>query len=689
MNEDVGKFTATIGIDVGGTFTDFVAVLPNGNLRFHKEPSTPADPSLAVRSGLDRLVKENSELGGVALRIVHGTTIALNAVLQRKVADIALIVTAGTRDVLEIGRARLPSSFNFHITKETPIVSRDKVLEVGGRMAADGQILERPTDADIERICAELSRLGVGAAAIMLLNSYVDSTLEDELAAAVRKRMPNLLVTCSSQIWPEIREFERAVVACINAQVHPLMESYLGILSERIAESGVEAILQLTSSSGGMLGLITARQRPIETMLSGPASGATAAAKLAQARAIPYALTFDMGGTSADIAVIANGQLEFTTTSHIGDLPLMMPVVGVSSIGAGGGSIISADAQGIIKVGPESAGANPGPVAYGIGGERPTITDCYLVLGIISPDNFLGGRMKLDRTASERALKKIADRLGLSSAEQAAEAAINVATARMTTELFKLLALKGHDPAVQTLLPFGGAGPTHSVLLAHEAGLANVAVPPAAATFCALGAAMADLRRDFVAALGHVRLVETADRLWENWRVLEQQARAWLEEEAIPVLSQEIQYGADMRYAGQSHNLMVSVSAATHDANDMSGVAAAFHTAHEAIYGFRESDQAIEVVTQRLSIIGKVPEVNLPRTAEPDAGSKASQKPTTRKVFQKNEWVTVSVHQRGAMTPGGLVSGPAIVEQSDTTTWIPQGWNVKSDQRGFLLIERS
>jgi N-methylhydantoinase A len=319
-----------------------------------------------------------------------------------------------------------------------------------------------------------------------------------------------------------------------------------------------------------------------------------------------------------------------------------------------------------------------------MGGTRPTVTDCYLALGIISPDNFLGGRLALDRGGSERALKIIADQLGLPSAAHAAEAAIKVATARMTTELFKLLALKGHDPAVQTLLPFGGAGPTHSVLLADEAGLESVVVPPAAATFCALGAAMADVRRDFVSALGQARLVKIADRLWANWEALERQAKEWLDGEGIPVLSEEMQYGADMRYAGQAHNLMIAIPASVRGDKNLSGVAEAFHAAHEAIYGFRETDAAIEIVTQRLSIIGKVPEVEMPRS-----GSTAEHKPSTRKAFCKGAWVDVSVHQRGQLTPDVVISGPAIIEQSDTTTWIPQNWQVKADAVGFLIIERS
>jgi N-methylhydantoinase A len=677
---------ATIGIDVGGTFTDFVLALPEGQLVFHKEPSTPKDPSMAVHLGLKHLVDAHPALREARTRIVHGTTLALNAVLQHKVADIALVVSRGNRDVLEIGRARLPSSFDIHVAKERPIVPRDRILEIGGRTDADGIVLSRPAEAELDELCARIRGLGVGAVAITLLNSYVDATLERELVAAIAARLPDLLITSSSSVWPEIREFERTVVACINAQVHPLMEDYLATLAQRIDGAGITAALQLTSSSGGMLSVHSARARPIETMLSGPASGATAAAKLAKAQGIGSALTFDMGGTSADIAVIVDGVLEFTTTSRIGELPLMMPVVGVSSIGAGGGSIVSVDAHGIIKVGPESAGANPGPVAYGLGGVRPTVTDCYLVLGLIDPDGFLGGRIRLDKARAEVALQEVADRLNLPSAAHAAEAAISVATAQMATDLFKLLALKGHEPATQILMPFGGAGPTHANLLAEEAGLAGVAVPPAAATFCALGAALADVRRDFVAALGHARLVGLGDRLWDNWATLESEAKDWLAGEGIAILSQDLEYAADMRYAGQAHNLMVTVPASARAARDVSAVAQAFHQAHEAIYGFREDDAAIEIVAQRLSIIGRVPSFELPRTvAAPRAGGHLR----TREVFHGGAWVEARVVRREELGSGTWLDGPLIVEQSDTTTWVLPGWHLAADEVGVLNIERS
>jgi N-methylhydantoinase A len=675
----------TIGIDVGGTFTDFVAVMPDGSLLFHKQPSTPDDPSLAVSEGLGTLLGRHTALEGGTIRIVHGTTLALNAILQHKVADVALVVSRGHRDVLEIGRAKLRTPYNIHLNKEQPVVPRRHIFELDARIAADGSILGQPDAAAIDALTATIAASGVGAVAIMLLNSYVSPALEAEVAEAIRARLPDLPVTCSAEIWPEMREFERAVVACINAQIHPLMEDYLAQLGARV-ERATRAVLQLTSSSGGMLGLASANQRPIDTVLSGPASGATAAAKLCKAAGMKAALSFDMGGTSADIAIVTDGEVEFTTSARIGDLPLMMPVVGVSSIGAGGGSIVSVDAYGVIKVGPESAGARPGPVAYGLGGTQPTVTDCYLVLGFIDPDRFLGGTMPLDADRATRALAEVATRLGLPTATHAAEAALRVATVRMASELFKLLAQKGYEPSGHVLIPFGGAGPTHAVMLAEEAALAGVTVPTAAAIFCALGAAVADLRRDFVRSLGKVRLASLTDRLWANWQELEVHAQQWLDGEGVPIIGRRLVHAIDMQYAGQSFSLTVPIPAMVRAACDLNGVMRAFHQAHEAIYGFREPDHAIEAITQRLSIIGEVPKADLPDLAP---GAIAPRSRGVRPVFHAGAWIDAHIYRREDLGAGAAIAGPAVIEQDDTTVWMPQGWSLTADRLGLLVLTRS
>lgn len=651
----------------------------------HKQPSTPHDPSEALESGLGALLEREPGLRDGPVRIVHGTTIALNAVLQHKVAEIALVVSQGSRDVLEIARIRQSSPFNIRAVRDEPLVPRGRVFEVGARISAVGTVTADPTDEELDALCGRIAGTGVGAVAVMLLNAYVAPDAERAFADRIAARLPEVLVTRSAGIWPESREYERAVVACLNAQVHPLMQGYLSQMRRRVeAVLRTEPVIQLTSSAGGMLSIETAAERPIDTMLSGPASGATAAARICEAAGISAAISFDMGGTSADIAVIHDGVVEFTTKSKIGELPLMMPVVGVSSIGAGGGSIVSVDAYGVIKVGPESAGANPGPVAYGLGATRPTVTDCYLVLGFIDPDQFLGGAMPLDVAASRASLERVADRLGLPSAAAAAEAAIRVATARMATELYKLLAQRGEEPGHHFIVPFGGAGPTHAVLLAEEAGMAGIAVPPAAATFCALGAAMADVRREFVRGLGRVRVESFAEGLWENWAALETEASRWLAGERVLTNAEHMLHALDMRYSGQSFSITTEIPRAVREARDVAGVISAFHAAHERIYGFRESDEAVEAVTQRLSIIGEIPKLSLPDLPPGRNPDRLSVRP----VFHRGEWIEAAIYRREQFGAGSTASGPAVVEQDDTCLWAPPGWRVTAEARGILIVTR-
>jgi len=679
--------TLRVGIDAGGTFTDFVAVLPNGQMHYHKEPSNPADPSAPVEAGLRGLLQNEAIASQTRdLLVVHGTTIGLNAVLQGKGARTAVLVTRGLRDVLEIERGRLPNHLSLHAVKPDPIVSRDLVLELGARADSNGEITDFPEAAEFDAVCEEIRRLAPEAVAIVLVNAYISPKLEASVEREIKARIPDLLVTCSASVWPELREYERAVIACLNAKVHPLMEAYLHSLETRIAGLSTKSKLQLSTSSGGMLSLSGALERPIETMLSGPASGTVAASRLARDLGISSGITFDMGGTSADIAILTNAKVEFTTTSHIGALPLMMPVIGVSSIGAGGGSILKIDSAGLLKVGPESAGSRPGPVAFGLGGTEATVTDCYIALGIIDPTNFLGGRMTLDVDAALAALDAVAKRLGLASAQAAAEAALNIATVGMSTELFKLLAQGGHDPNEHVIMPFGGAGPTQAVMLADDAGLPGVAVPPAAATFCALGAVMADARRDYLRSIGQTGWYDLPPKIWSAWSEMRAEADAWFAAEDMTVRGHRFEYQIDMRYAGQSHNMIVNVDESVVASKDLAAVAEAFHKSHEALYDFHETDEKVEAVSVRLSIIAMVQEVAL-ATLAPHQGE--AQPSSRRKIFHRGAWVDSAVYQRSALGAGATFTGPAVVEQSDTTTWVPPGWTVVVHPTGTLLINRS
>jgi N-methylhydantoinase A len=678
---------ARIGIDVGGTFTDFVLFVPDRpGLTHHKQPSTPDDPSRAVAEGLLVLLEKASLSPNQVGLLMHGTTIGLNAVIQRRGARVALVVTRGFRDVLEIGRSRMPSSFNFHANKEVPLVPRDHVLEIGARLDRNGQPTQRPDDAELARTAAALRALAPDAVALMLINGYAAPEVEGALADRLATLLDGVPVSSASVIWPEIREYERTLVACMNASIQPLMQGYFDRLQQRLTDHGVTAPLFVTASNGGSLSVATARLRPVETLLSGPASGVMAASRLAGQAGIARIITLDMGGTSSDIAVSSDGEPEFATRTEIGGLPLVLPVVAVSAIGAGGGSVLRVDGQGVLKVGPESAGADPGPVAYGRGGTRPTVTDCYLVTGLIDPDRFLGGRLRLDRAAAEAALAAIAARLGMTGPDAAAVAAwgaLRVATSGMVTELFKTMASRGYDPSEFALLPFGGAGPTHANLLAEEAEIPRILVPGAAATFCALGAASADLRRDFVRSLRRRLDPASAAELSTLFAALNDDARTWLSGEGDLARSVDFQHAVDMRYAGQAYELRVPLS---HGSSERTLLAEAFHAAHERLYGFREEEAPIELSTARLAIIGRVAPVPLPRVA-PRAEPPAPR--IRRPVFLGDGWVEAAVYDRAALGAGQCITGPAIIEQEDTTTPVLPGWRARVDDYGNLDLATS
>ena len=529
------KNGARIGIDVGGTFTDFVLFDPDRKSLIHyKEPSTPEDPSQALIVGLQSLLKK-ADLGADQIdTLMHGTTIGLNAIIQRRGAKIALIVSEGYRDILEIARSRMPSSFDFHASKEEPLVPRHRIIEVGARLSANGTTTQLPDDIALKEIAAQLNTLDVDAAALVLINGYTNPSVEKELAQKISDKTNGLSITSAAAIWPEIREYERTLIACLNAYIQPLMQRYFEGLKTGLARDGVHAPILVTASNGGSLSIGSAQERPVETILSGPASGVMAAARLAATSGVRAIITFDMGGTSSDIAVAQDGSAALATKTDIGGLPLVLPVVDVSAIGAGGGSIVWVDDHGVLKVGPRSAGAMPGPISYGRGGTEPTVTDCYLTLGYIDPTGFLGGRMQLESAPAAAALAQIGNRIGFQDENAAAEAAqgsLAVTTAGMATELYKTLAARGLDPASFALVPFGGAGPTHANLLAEEVGIARIVVPPAAGTFCALGAAAADLRRDFVRSLRRELDEATAATLAETFEALAAEGNDWLNQE--------------------------------------------------------------------------------------------------------------------------------------------------------------
>ncbi|MEV0387549.1 hydantoinase/oxoprolinase family protein [Nonomuraea sp. NPDC050643] len=689
--------TARIGIDVGGTFTDLVAVVPErGLVVHHKEPSTPADPSLAVADGLAAILVRAGLRPEEVAGVTHGTTIGLNTIIQRRGARIALVVTEGYRDLLEIGRSRMPSSFDLYAGKEEPLVPRNRIVEIPARLGPGGEPVTEPDAAALDRVAARLEAIGADAAAVVVLHGYTRPAFEEGVAESLRDRLPALPVTASATVWPEVREYERALVACLNAYIQPLMEEYFTRLERRVRALGVTAPIFISASNGGSMSLRSAAERPIETVLSGPAAGVAAAARLARESDIAGIVTFDMGGTSSDIAVTVGGTPDLATHTTVGGLPLILPVVAVNAIGAGGGSVVWADGAGVLKVGPASAGADPGPVAYGRGGDRPTVTDCYLVTGLIDPATFLGGRMPLDVAASAKALSEIA--LGSPTspggdAEEVAAGALRVATAGMATELQKIMAQRGLDPRRFTLVPFGGAGPTHATMLAEEVGVAHVVVPPTAATFCALGAAGADLRRDFARSLRRPLDAAGAARLADVLAELSRQAHDWLAGQHGAGLAARLSAATDMRYAGQAYELRVPLPVTPDGTGPFdairldagAAVAEAFHAEHERLYGFRDQRAPIELGTARLGVVS--PMAELPSVTVP-AGTGAPRPTGHRRVLLAGAWHDAAVHLRAALGVGDAFTGPAIVEQDDTTVVVPPGWSGDVDRAGNLHLRR-
>ncbi len=673
-----------IGIDVGGTFTDFVmADGETGRLALFKEPSTPEDPSLAVVNGLSAFLEQEGMSAADVGGLMHGTTIGLNAIIQRRGAKIGLIVSKGYRDILEIARCRMPSSFDLHASKEAPLVPRARIVEIDARMNRGGKMTAYPDDAELDRVAAELMALDLDAAALMLLNGYADAVAETDVASRLATRLNGLTITSAAAIWPEIREYERTLVACLNAYIQPLMDAYFRRLSEGLTAMGVTAPLLVTASNGGSLSVASAVARPVETILSGPASGVMAAVRQAALSGMRNIITFDMGGTSSDMAVATDGAAGIATRTDVGGLPLVLPVVDVNAIGAGGGSVVWADDLNVLKVGPHSAGAHPGPVSYGRGGTEPTITDCYIATGFIDPAQFGGGAMPLDGGAAVAALYDIAKRTGIATdAAALAEGALAVASSGMAGSLFRTMAERGLDPREFVLVPFGGAGPTQANLLADDIGIGRILVPQAAGAYCAMGAAGADLRRDFVRSLREPLNDDSATRVFKVFGALEAEGKAWLAEELAHVTITRFERSADMRYSGQAYELRVDLDGAS----DAADLAERFHVEHERIYDFRDAEAEIEIGTIRMAAIGEGQALSLPQaTGETGAAPERGRRP----IYVRGTWHEARVYDRATLGADATVPGPAIVEQPETTTVILPGWIGHADEFGNLIIERA
>ncbi|GDY33294.1 hydantoinase/oxoprolinase family protein [Gandjariella thermophila] len=644
---------ACAGVDVGGTFTDVVVHAEGHRPRAVKVPTTPGDQAEGVAHGV-----EEGWPGAPPRLLPHGTTTATNAVLERKIARTVLVTTEGFADVLQIARQDRPALYDLSVVRPEPLVPHDRVVTVAERTGPDGRPVVELTGEEIDRVVGEVDRLDPESIAISLLFCYAGDEHERRLADALARL--GVPISRASALLPEFREFERASTCVLNAAVEPVMRRYLSNLSARLPDPTITVM----TSSGGTAGLEFAASAPVHTLLSGPAAGVVAAGAVARSAGFADAIAFDMGGTSTDVCLVRGGAPEVSTASEIAGLPFRTPAVGIHTVGAGGGSIVWVDAGGALRVGPHSAGAEPGPACYGRGGTEPTVTDAHCLLGHLAPGRELGGGLRLDVNAAARALDRLPEAAG------GAHGVLAVVRATMARALRRVSTERGVDPAGLALVAYGGAGPLHATALARELGCAAVVVPPAPGVLSALGLLLAPARYEASRTL----MADAGADLDAAWADLEREAR---EELAGQGVGGEITLSrvADVRYAGQSHELRVDVEPGV-------DIAELLHRAHREAYGYAMAGEPVRVVTLRVVAQGE-PILSAPPSAW-DQGQPVPE--ASREIGVAGDTVKARVVSRAGLDTGDTVTGPALVEQSDTTTLLAPDEIAVVDDAGNLVV---
>ncbi len=678
--------TIRLGVDIGGTFTDLVLLDDKtGQTMVVKVPSQPNKPADALAAAVKRALKQANAPAESVNLLNHGTTIVTNAVLEGNLARTALITTSGFRDVLEIGRHVRPDMYDLNQDKPTPIVPRDLRFEVKERMAPDGNVLVSLEPDSVRAAVAAAKASGASAIAIGFLHAYANTEHETAMKAELIAALPEVSVSASSDICREIREFERISTVVLNAAAMPVVSRYLEILGELTADLIPKARVLLMQSNGGSMTVGAARQAPAHLVYSGPAAGVLACQFIGQLTQRPNVLGFDMGGTSTDISLVYRGEPLMTTEADVGGYPVKLPVLDVNTIGAGGGSIAWLDSGGGLRVGPKSAGADPGPVAYQQGGTEPTVTDANLVLGRLIPDRFLGGEMMLDPDAALAAIrKKIAEPLGLDPISAAA-GILRIANANMERALKVSSAERGYDPRDFSLIAFGGAGPVHAAALAKEVGFASVLVPESPGVFSAFGLLVADLRHDFVRSY-MVGLDQVSTKMltsfYADLQALGEQA---LKDDGLDEQRWTFQRTADLRYVGQAYEVNVAFPDGSIDADTVAEVKSRFHGEHQRLFAHSAEDDPVEFVSLRMVATGSV---DAPTFRKQQALSTPVSQADTRDVYfeEANGFTACPIYQRQNLYPGAEFQGPAIIEQLDTTTVVHPGQTVSVDDWGSLII---
>ena len=673
-----------LGIDVGGTFTDVVLYDEDrGALTLGKSPTNPLDPTTGILAALTPLAVDLRTTS----RIVHGTTIGTNAILERAGARVWMLTTRGFRDTLEIARTNRTVLYDIRALKPASPVPRPRVVEVDERVLADGTVRQELRDGDLRdalgRICAAADGEDAAALVVGFLHSYANPTHERRAAAMAHHMLPGWFVCTSAEVLPEMREYERFSTAALNAYIGPKVGGYLSRLGQALAGRGYAGRVYITTSSGGIMSSDLAARFPVHTVLSGPAGGVAAAVSLGRLIGCPNLITYDMGGTSTDVCLVEDLEPSLTTEQHIAGLPNRTPQIEINSIGAGGGSIAWLDAAGALRVGPRSAGAIPGPACYARGGTEPTITDANIVLHRVAPAVPLAGVVKLNEELARDALGALLGRVaGLSGEEALAEGIIRIAVARMVSAIKEISIAKGHDPRDFVLLAYGGAGPMHAAFVAEELDIPRVIIAPAPGNFSAFGALISDLRRDYVRTRLTPTRGETLKGIEHVFEELQREAREDLEVAGISPEHISFSRTLGMRYVGQSWELLVKMPAG---ADTMRVLETAFGQAHQRRYG-HATDGPIEIVNVRLTAIGAIPKPAFPRWAA--SGTAGAAQPAVRQVIFGGERMPTSVYRRDRLPGVVPFEGPAIVEEMGATTVIPPGWTAAVGMAGEITLTR-
>jgi N-methylhydantoinase A len=672
-----------IALDVGGTFTDVALLDPaTGALWITKTPTTPADPSEGFLQGVEKALRLAGAEAARLEQVLHGTTTATNAILEGKGAPTGLLTTAGFRDVLEIGRHDIPRRANmFAWVKPPRPVPPELVFEVPERVAVDGEALE-PLDEDAVRAAARALRAaGVTSVAVCFVHAYAAAAHERRAAELLRAEHGECAVSLSSEVLPVFREYERAMATVLNAYVQPLVGRYVGRLTQRLATRGVGADLRIMKSNGGLVTADVVRRQSVHTALSGPAAGVVGARLVAEAAGFADLISVDVGGTSADVCLIRAGEAEVTAEGTVGAWPLHVPMIDIHTIGAGGGSIARVTEDGSLTVGPESAGAQPGPACYGAGGEEPTVTDAHLVLGRI-PAHLVGGEIQLDVERARRAIaERVARPLGL-TVEAAASGVLDLVNHNMVGAIRLVSVERGHDPRELALVAFGGAGPLHGGDLAALLGMRTVVVPRHPGVLSTFGLLGADVRNDYARTSLQKPPHHDAAAMAAIYAELEAGAHAWLAAEGVAAAGRRVERLADLRYRHQGFELTVPWP---EPGLAVAPLVARFHARHRQLYTYAIEGAPVEIVTLRVRAAGRVRRFALPRLPRRRA---AERRPADRRpvFFAGAGWVDCARLDRDALPAGAVVAGPAVVEQLDATTVIAPGQRAAVDAYGNLVL---